>query len=88
MSKQLWLKVGEAGDYESFETLDNSLVDYLNALHVGTVTGWRDTGFTTPNYHGCDHIRLFWGDAPDNPIHTLNAAERAAIECCLEEAYI
>ena len=66
MSEQLWLRVGDAGDYENFGDDLAALLDYLNELNVGTVTGWIDAGpgvgFATPNYHGHDFVSLFWGD--------------------------
>ena len=92
MGQQLWVRVGDAGDYESFDSDLDALLDYLNELQVGNVTEWiedgRGVGFTTPNYHGYDFISLFWGDENANLVRRLNAGERAAVECCLEEAFI
>ena len=69
-----------------------ALLDYLNELNVGAVTGWIDAGpgvgFATPNYHGYDFISLFWGDADANLIRPLDDAERAAVKAGLQEAYI
>ena len=92
MSERLWLRVGDAGEYESFGDDLDALLDHLNELGVGTVTGWIDAGpgvgFETPNYHGYDFISLFWGDAHADLTHPLRAAERAVVEAGLEEAFI
>ena len=92
MSAQLWLRVGDAGNYENFGDDLAALLDYLNDLNAGTVTGWIDAGpgvgFATPNYHGHDFISLFWGDAHADLVRPLDNAERAAVEAGLEEAFI
>jgi hypothetical protein len=92
MSAQLWLRVGDAGNYENFGDDLAALLDYLNDLNAGTVTGWIDAGpgvgFATPNYHGYDFISLFWGNAQADLVRPLNHAERAAVEAGLEEAFI
>jgi hypothetical protein len=88
---RLWVRVGDAGEYEPFDDLDVALC-YLNELNAGNVTAWIDggpgIGFETPNFHGYDFISCFWGDADANLIRQLNAMERAAVESSLEEAYI
>jgi hypothetical protein len=92
MNEQFWVRVGDAGEYESFGNDISDLTDYLNELSVGQVTGWIDAGpgvgFETPNYHGYDFISLFVGDNEANLIRPLDAGERAAVECSLEEAYV
>jgi hypothetical protein len=92
MSKQLWLRVGDAGEYENFGDDFDALLEYLNELNVGSVTGWIDggpgVGFATPNYHGYDFVSVFWGDAQADLVRPLNDAERAAVEAGLEEAFI
>lgn len=89
---QLWVRVGDAGEYESFGDDLDALVDYLNELQVGTVTGWVDTGpgvgFTTPNYHGLDFISCFWGDADGNLVAPLTCLEANQLTGRLEEAFI
>jgi hypothetical protein len=88
----LWVRVGDAGDYEHFGDDLLALIDYLNELQVGNVTSWIDAGpgvgFSTPNYHGLDFISLFWGDAQGNFCSALDGSERADVEASLEEAYI
>ncbi len=91
MSEQLWIRVGDNGDYEPFDGL-NEAIEYLNDLQVGQVDHWIDggpgIGFATPNYHGFDFISCFWGDNDAQLTRSLNAQERAALEMDLEEVYI
>ena len=92
MSKQLWVRVGDAGDYESFGDDFAALFDYLNDMRVGTVTGWIDggpgVGFETPNFHGYDFVSLFWGNADADFVHRLTPDERLLVEAGLEEVFI
>ena len=81
MSEQLWLRVGDAGDYEDFGDDLDALLDYLIDAGPGV-------GFATPNYHGYDFISLFWGDAHADLLRPLDNTERAAVEAGLQEAYI
>jgi hypothetical protein len=87
----LWVRVGDMGQYESFDSLDDAL-DYLNELSAGQVTGWVDggmgVGIETVNYHGYDFISLFWGDDDANLTAHLDADERMDVEAGLEKVYI
>jgi hypothetical protein len=87
MSKQLWIRVGDGGDYESFDDIA-SAVEYLNELRVGMVEAWihAGTGFTTPNYWGNDYISCFWGDDNAQFISGILPNERADFD--LEENYL
>lgn len=91
MSKYIWVRVGDTGEYESFDSLNDAL-DYLNELSAGQVTRWVDggmgVGIETVNYHGYDFISLFWGDDDADLTAHLNDAERAEVEAGLEEAFI
>jgi len=91
MIEQLWIRVGDCGDYEPCNGLNDALA-YLNELNVGEVTGWTNgpcaVGFETSNFWGQDCISCYFGDADANLIRPLNAAERAAVEDGLKEAYI
>ena len=87
----VWVRVGDAGEYESFDSLNDALA-YLNELKAGEVTGWVDggagVGIETVNYHGYDFISLFWGDdAADLTAH-FDADERLEVETGLEEVFI
>jgi hypothetical protein len=87
----VWARVGDAGEYESFDSLDVAL-DYLNDLKAGQVTGWIErgmgVGLETVNYHGYDFISLFWGDDDANLTAPLDADERIDVEKGLEEVFI
>ena len=87
----VWVRVGDMGEYESFDSLDDAL-DYLNELKAGQVTGWVEggmgVGIETVNYHGYDFISLFWGDDDANLTAHLDADERMEVEEGLEEVYI
>lgn len=89
---QLWARVGDLGDYQSFDDDMEALIGYLNDLSVGTVTGWIDSGpgvgFETPNYWGHDFISLFWGDANADLVAHLTGHERKIIEVGLQEAFL
>jgi hypothetical protein len=91
MNTLLWIRVGDGGDYQSFDGLDDAL-DYLNELSVGNVLDWVDhgqgVGFTTPNYHGSDFISCFWGDNDGNFLAALDDDEQCTLKAGLEEAYI
>jgi hypothetical protein len=83
----LWVRVGDAGEYCDFDSLDDAL-EYLNELQVGKVIGWQRYGFETPNYHGQDYISIFWGGSDTNPWADLDDEERDEVEAGLEENYL
>ena len=90
-STMIWLRVGDCGEYESFDRLEEA-VEYLNELHVGKVAAWvdggRGVGIDTPNYHSLDFISLFHGDSRSNLTSNLLPDERAFVEDSLQEAYL
>ena len=88
MSEQLWIRVGDCGEYETFGDDLDALVGVLNELRVGTIDHWRHGGIETVNYWGNDYVSLYWGDAAGNLVRDLNHAERAVVETELEEVYI
>jgi len=83
----LWVRVGDAGEYESFDSLDDA-IDYLNDLRVGCVEGWLEDGFVTPNYHGRDYISMYWGGPDANHWADLDDDEQETVEDSLEENYL
>jgi len=87
----VWVRVGDMGQYESFDSLDDAL-DYLNELSAGQVTGWVEggtgVGIETVNYHGYDFVSLFWGDDGANLTSRLNEDERMEVEEGLKEVYV
>jgi len=86
------MRVGDAGEYESFGDDLGAALDYLNELRAGEATGWVlggiGVGLETVNYWGYDFVSLFWGDADANLIRALDDQERATVEAGLEEAFI
>jgi hypothetical protein len=88
---QIWVRVGDAGDYQTWDGLDDA-IEYLNELNVGQVVGWIDSGpgvgVETVNYHGLDFISLYWGDKDANLTRSLNRSERSYVAMFLEEVYI
>jgi hypothetical protein len=91
-NNQLWVRVGDAGEYEPFGDDLDAVLDWLNELRAGEVTGWVlggiGVGLETVNYWGYDFVSLFWGDADANLVRELDSEERAAVEAGLEEAFI
>jgi len=83
----LWVRVGDAGEYTEFDSLDDAL-EYLNELRVGKVDRWQRYGFDTPNYHGHDYISIYWGGADANPWSDLDDEDRETVENGLEENYL
>jgi len=88
----LWLRVGDAGEYEKCDDLDNA-IEYLNELRVGKIIGWVKGGFQTVNYHGQDYISLYYGDHEGNHLADIGEDEdeaqeyhRLYVECNLEES--
>ena len=86
----IWVRVGDAGEYEAFDGLDEA-VEYLNELGVGRVDHWINggpgVGIGTPNYHGHDFVSLYHGDADANLVSNLLPDERVFVEDALRECY-
>lgn len=87
-SKLLWLRVGDGGDYHSFDDID-AAVEFLNSIGVGRIEGWTKAGagFTTCNYWGHDYISCYWGDKNAQLISGIVPADRDAFDK-LEESYL
>ncbi len=90
----LWVRVGDAGEYERCDDLDDAIA-YLNELRVGKITGWVRSGFETENFYGHDYVSIFHGD--DNANHLCDIGEnedepqeyhRQYVECNLEVNYL
>jgi len=83
----LWIRVGDAGEYEKFDDLD-AAIEYLNELCVGKITDWIQDGFETVNFHGRDYISCYWGVANAHQIPDLDDSEKEHIENGLEKNYL
>jgi len=82
----IWVRVGDAGEYESFDSIANAL-EYLNELKVGKVTSWRDFGFNTPNFWGQDYISIYHGTLDANTSGELTSNEKVTLESGLVEVF-
>ncbi len=71
----IWLRIGDAGGYESFDYLDD-VIAYLNESKVGQIIGWVGGGFETTDYCEHNYISCFWGDEDASFIECLNDVER------------
>jgi len=87
MEALLWIRVGDAGEYEEFNDLD-AAIDYLNELRVGKVTTWREAGFSTANYRGQDYISIYWGGYDADYWTDLDDSDKASVEIGLGENYL
>ena len=83
----VWIRVGDAGDYEPFDTLADA-IDWLNELRVGQIDHFRYGGFDTVNYWGEDDVSCFWGNESAELVRGLDAIEQAALEHELDPAFI
>ena len=81
----LWVRVGDAGEYEQCDDLDDAIA-YLNELRVGKITSWVRSGFETENYYGRDYVSIFYGD--DDANHLCDINEKEYVECNLEVNYL
>lgn len=76
---KLWVQIGEDGDRHSFHDMEEAL-EYLNDASVGQVTSFLDeelfVGFETPNFHGDDHVRCYWGSATGEIMDELTIEDR------------
>lgn len=78
--EQLWIRVGDAGEYESFGDDFDALTDTLyEASVVADDIVWIEKGLQTSNYPGQDYISLFWGDGRSEPIRDLTFEERRMV---------
>jgi hypothetical protein len=88
----LWVRVGNAGDYQEFGGEIATVIEYLNDCRAGAVRNWVNgpfgIGIETDNYHGQDLISLFWGDEEGNFVRELATNERRMVEQDIEEVYI
>jgi len=89
MNAILWVRVGDAGEYERYDDLYDA-IEYLNELRVGKITRWVQAGFETENYHGHDYVSIFYGDDDANHLCDIGENEegRYYIECNLEVNYL
>jgi len=89
---QLWLRIGDSDDYESFDQDLDALADTLREARVvgplvrkGDVAG-NEYHFTAANYQyqGQNYISLYWGDPRGTPEAALDDQELAQINTALD----
>jgi hypothetical protein len=83
---ELWVRIGDGGEYESFGDDFAALADSLVEAGAGEVFGWRGFGVITEQYQGNNYISIYWGDAEANGIRDLSARERKQVEKLLASA--
>jgi hypothetical protein len=79
---KIWLRIGEAGEYESFDDLE-SACDLLVELDVGPVQHWESSfgvGVSTSKFSGRNFISFYWGDEDAKFLYILSSANRAYVE--------
>ncbi len=58
----LWMRLGDAGDYESFGDDLDAAIGALQEAGSGPVLGRASSGIITERYRGNNYISLYWGD--------------------------
>jgi hypothetical protein len=76
-----WLRIGDNGEYESFDDLAGAIDRLAGA---GLVLGWVAGGVQTEAYRGNNYVSFFWGDDCAELIRHLNKRERTAVEQALK----
>jgi hypothetical protein len=85
---ELWVRIGDGGEYESFGDDLDAAIGLLNECGAGQVTDWRQGGCDTVNFWGHDYISLYWGNSEANWESDLDDDERAAVGEQLSECYL
>lgn len=85
MGMQVWMRAGDAGDYEPFDSMfdaGSDLGNYLGVLEVLdsprslTVTKRGNYGVVVPpSFTGYNYVSLFWGDEDAQPEKPLTQAD-------------
>ncbi len=82
MSRQLWVRLGDAGDYEVVGSPYDAGYQ-VGAFYEGKSApkiSWRGMGVEVdPIFVGYNYVSLFWGDEDAQPVEDaeLTASERA-----------
>lgn len=62
-SDVLWLRLGDASDYEAFDDLD-CVADLLAEFGIKAVSRYGLYGVSAPGFEGHNYISLYWGPNP------------------------
>ena len=72
-----WCRVGDAGEYESFDCLDG-LGEHLTECGVHLPIYWRVLGMESPGFEGQNYVSVYSGDDVETPCG-LDAVERMVL---------
>jgi len=75
----VWLRIGDAGEYDQFDAL-HDVLGFLYHWNIGQELRWVRGGFQTELHAGWDYISLYWGDAAANLVRSLSEEEREEVE--------
>jgi len=80
VEKYWWVRVGDQGDYEQFDSLDE-VGDYLSQLGIAPPYDQSTSyGFETDSYYGNNYISLYKGNADAQPTDTLKKSNLLYLE--------
>jgi hypothetical protein len=76
----LWIRCGDADDYNDFDNDFAAAAEYLEMLGVtGSVVRCTKYGVSAPSFTGHNYISLFWGDHDAQPEREVTDAELAEL---------
>lgn len=81
----LWIRCGDADDYNGFEIDFAAAAEYLDMLGVTVpLVRCNKYGVSAPGFTGWNYISLFWGDNDAQPVRELTDAELAELNAHLQ----
>ena len=81
----LWMRVGDRGDYDNYGIDFAAAADYLAMLEIDEVSRWVKGGFEADEFKGRNYVSLYWGDKDGNLVKDLSTSERKKFEKALGE---
>ncbi len=85
MSLQIWVRCGDADDYNAFDGYDE-VASYFAEMGVQKINikKYGDFGAKAKGFTGRNYISLYWGDADAQVVKNLTTRERHLINSSLE----
>jgi hypothetical protein len=82
-----WMRVGDGGEYESFDTLEEAVEELLEWA-PGEYRHTRQLGIETEHYRGDNYVSLYRGDAEAQQVKNaqLNMADIEIVRRILGQA--
>ena len=77
---QLWIRLGDGGEYESFGDDFDALADAITESGITEIRNWIVGGFQTDAFDGYNYVSLYWGDDDANLLRQLANTERKQVE--------